>query len=224
MNMEGDGFPGFVAVNNGNGQQAGLCLIRVVKEPVHNQLVCVCTLNLQCGDASGYTVAGDFDGDGRDEFAVETGDDVHVFKYTAAGRYEQVWHLGWPGIVVQAFDLNHDGRDQLLITADSTYIYEDTNGLGVAEFTRLPERTTVKIQPSVARLGSSMLISGLPPGADIEVHSLDGRLVNRASGVRQSIWTWNLRNQSGNLVPAGTYFAVIRCRGKSTSLKLCIVK
>jgi hypothetical protein len=42
--------------------------------------------------------------------------------------------------------------------------------------------------------------------------------------VRQSAWTWNLRDQHGDLVSAGTYFAVIRSKGKATSLKLCVVK
>ena len=69
-----------------------------------------------------------------------------------------------------------------------------------------------------------ILFSGIPSDAAVEIHAIDGRLVRRQPQVRQSSWTWDLRNQSGNLVPAGTYFAVVRCKGKSTSLKLCLVK
>ena len=96
--------------------------------------------------------------------------------------------------------------------------------MSVAEFTKPPQPRSPRIQPTIVRLGAPVLFSGTPPDADIEVHSLDGRLVSRASGVRQSSWTWDLRDQAGNLVPAGTYFAVIRGKGKSTSLKLCLVK
>jgi YVTN family beta-propeller protein len=108
------------------------------------------------------------------------------------------------------------GSNSVSIIRDST--------LGVAEFTKLPQLHTVTVQPTIARLGAPVKFSGLPTGSDIEVHSLDGRLVSRTSAVRQSTWTWDLRNRSGSLVPAGTYFAVIRSKGKSTSLKLCLVR
>jgi hypothetical protein len=69
-----------------------------------------------------------------------------------------------------------------------------------------------------------LLFSEVSPGADIKVLSLGGRQIRSQPRVRQSSWTWDLRDQTGNLVPAGTYFAVIRAKGQSTSLKLCLVK
>jgi hypothetical protein len=224
--MDRNGLVEFVSNSEGWNEQLGYCLVRIVEEPVHDSFVCVCTLNLRFNGNCGSVAAGDVDGDQIDEFAVSTGDEVRLFKCSGLAQYQQVWQVNKAvtGDEIQFFDLNNDGRDELLFSSDSTYIYEDTVGLGVAEFTRMPVKSPAKVSPSVARLGASLLFSGIPPGADIEVLSLDGRLVSRASGVRQSTWSWNLRNQSGSLVPAGTYFAVIRSREKSTSLKLCVVK
>jgi hypothetical protein len=175
---------------------------------------------------AGCVAAGNVDGSGRDMFAVSTGLDVRLFKSTGIHQYAQTWQVNWPGVRwFRFFDVNKDSRDELLISCgDSTYIYEDTSGLGVAEFTKLPQLRTVAVQPTIARLGALVLFSGVPPGAAIEVLGLDGRLVKSTPEVRQSTWTWDLRDQSGNLVPAGTYFAVIRNKGKATSLKLCVVK
>jgi len=226
FNMEGDGLTEFISVHAGYGPQDGLCLIRIFREPVHNEFVCVCTLCAPCAPYwGGYLVSADVDGDGRDEFALSTGYDVRLFKCTSPGQYQLETQVDKPDVwYVRLFDLNQDGRAELIFSTDSTYIYEDTNGLGVAEFTKLLAPHTVTVQPTIARLGAPVLFSGVPPGADIEVLGLDGRLVTRTRGVRQSNWTWNLRDQSGNLVPAGTYFAVIRSKGKTTSLKLCLVK
>jgi hypothetical protein len=225
-NMEGDGLSEFVSVQMGLDEQSGLILMRIVKEPIHNQFVEVCTLNFSLGPWFGPDVAaGDVDGDGRDELAVSTVNDVRIVKYVGPGHYATECIIDKPNVTdLRMFDLNQDGHDELIFATDSTYIYEDTSGLGIAEFSKFSLESPVKVSPSVASLGASLLFSGVPPGADIEVLSLDGRLVSRASGVRQSTWTWNLRDRSGNLVPAGTYFAVIRSKGKSTSLKLCLVR
>jgi len=96
--------------------------------------------------------------------------------------------------------------------------------LSVAEFTKPPQPRSPRIQPTIVRLGAPVLFSGTPPDADIEVLSLDGRLVRRQTQARQSNWTWDLRDQAGNLVPAGTYFAVVRSRERLAPLKLCVVK
>jgi hypothetical protein len=225
--MDGDGLPKLVSLFRRFDTQTDSCFIRIFEEPVHNQLVCVCSLTYAYDPFNaGCVAAGNVDGSGRDMFAVSTGLDVRLFKSTGLHQYAQTWQVDVPAVRwFRFFDINQDSRDELIISCgDSTYIYEDTNGLGVAEFTKLPQLHTVAVQPTIARLGAPVMFSGLPPDAAIEVHSLDGRLVSRASGVRQSTWSWNLRNQSGNLVPAGTYFAVIRSREKSTSLKLCVVK
>jgi hypothetical protein len=225
--MDGDGLPKLISLFRRNDTQTDSCFIRIFEEPVHNQLVCVCSLTYAYDPFNaGCVAAGNVDGSGRDMFAVSTGIDVRLFTSTGIHQYAQIWQVNWPAVRwFRFFDVNKDSRDELLISCgDSTYIYEDTNGLGVTEFTRLPQLHTVTVQPTIARLGAPLKFSGISPGSDVEILSLDGRLVSRTQGVRQSEWSWDLRNQSGNLVPAGTYFAVIRSKGKSTSLKLCLVK
>jgi hypothetical protein len=168
---------------------------------------------------------GDVDGDKVDEFGVSTGGGVALFKCTGLHDYTEVWNRESTGTYLRLFDINNDGRAEVIFDGpQGTEIWEDTDGLGVAEFARLPQLHTVAVQPTIVRLGTPVVFSGVSCGSDIEVLSLDGRLVSRTSGVRQSTWTWNLRDRSGNLVPAGTYFAVIRSKEKSTSLKLCLVK
>ena len=86
-------------------------------------------------------------------------------------------------------------------------------GFTLEEFTRPLAQPSALVQPSITRFGMPILFTGIPVGAAIEVFSLNGRLVCRTPAVRQSNWTWDLRDQAGNLVPAGTYFAVVRSKG-----------
>jgi hypothetical protein len=168
---------------------------------------------------------GDVDGDGTQEFAVSGGGCIALYKCTGLHSFEQVWLFDSTETYVRLFDINEDGRAEVLFDGpNGTEIWEDTEGLAVAEMARPRLAMPVAIQPTIARLGMPVQFSGISPNADIEVHSLDGRLVTQAQGVRQPNWTWNLRDQAGNLVPAGTYFAVIRSKERLASLKLCVVK
>jgi hypothetical protein len=83
---------------------------------------------------------------------------------------------------------------------------------------------SIAVEPTVSRRDWPAIFTGLPDGATVEVHSMAGRLVRVHSLKVGPSWTWDLRDQAGNLVPAGTYFAVVRSKGRSTSLKLCLVK
>jgi hypothetical protein len=205
------------------GDDVDSCSVRIYEAQNDSQYACVWDTQYLGVDVWNWAVtAGDLDGDGIEEIVVSSGADIRIFKCTGPARYEQVWQYDMGGLAaLRIFDLNGDGRNELVL---APYIFEDTEGLGVAEFTRLTQLHSVAVQPTIARLGTPVMFSGVPPGADIVVHSLDGRLVSRASGVRQPTWTWDLRDQAGNLVPAGTYFAVIRSKGRTTSLKLCLVK
>ena len=219
-----DGKPGFVAfVNNPNMDR--LMVYQSNGQGGYEQTWCT-------GEGFNFgkcLATGDMDGDGLDEIGLGLEYWTGLYKCVGPGNYELVWSLdsGYGGCTIR--DVNGDDRAELTLDATRSgpphcSIYEDTEGLAIAEFSKFSLKSPVRISPSVARLGATLLLSGLPPGADIEVLSLDGRLVSRAQGVRQSTWTWDLCNQPGNLVPAGTYFAVIRNKGKSTSLKLCLVK
>jgi hypothetical protein len=168
---------------------------------------------------------GDIDGDSIEEFAVHTGRGVALFKCTGPHEYAQVWQRDSIGSYERLFDVNRDGRAEVIFDGPrGTEIWEDTEGLAVAEMAKPKPALPVMVRPTIARLGMPVQFSGISPNADIEVHSLDGRLVTQAEGVGQPNWTWSLRDQAGNLVPAGTYFAVIRSKERLASLKLCIVK
>jgi hypothetical protein len=224
--MDQNGHPELISIFDRWTSPFESCLVRIYEEPQHGDFVCVDSLTFAYQPDYECVASGDVDGDHVDEFAISTGFDIRLFKSVGPGQYAQTWQWNRGGFSwIRFFDINRDSRDELLVrTADTTYVYEDTNGLGTAIFERPAQGHVVRVVPTIARLGTPLTFTGISPGSDIEVLSLDGRLVSRASGVRQSTWSWNLRNQSGNLVPAGTYFAVVRSKGKSTSLKLCLVK
>ena len=224
--MDSSGWPKIISLFRRMDTQTESCWVRMYEEHIPNQLACVCSLTYEYSPGDGCVAAGNVDGSGRDMFAVSNGIDVRLFRSTGLHQYAETWRVNWRAVCwMRFYDVNLDDRDELIISCgDSTYIYEDTAGLGVSEFNRLPQAQAASVQPTVARLGIPVQFCGISPSSDIEVHSLDGRLVRKTKGVRQSSWTWDLRNQAGSLVPAGTYFAVVRARGKSTSLKLCLVK
>jgi len=168
---------------------------------------------------------GDVDGDGTEEFAVSGGGCIALYKCTGLHSFEQVWLFDSTETYVRLFDINEDGRAEVLFDGPhGTEVWEDTEGLAVAEMAKPRLESRVNVLPTVLRLGTAALFSDIPTDAAVEIHGIDGRLVRSQPQVRQSSWTWDLRDQTGNFVPAGTYFAVVRCKGKSTSLKLCLVK
>ena len=168
---------------------------------------------------------GDVDGDGTQEFAVSGGGCIALYKCIGLHSFEQVWLFDSTETYVRLFDINSDGRAEVLFDGpQGTEIWEDTQGLAVAEMSKPKLEPSARVAPTVVSLGAQARFSEFPLNAAIEIHSIDGRLVAELRNVRQSSWTWDLRDQAGNLVPAGTYFAVVRSKGKATSLKLCVVK
>jgi hypothetical protein len=174
--------------------------------------------------------AGDLDGDGTNEFVYCTGGLLEVFKCHGPNSYEPVWSCDSANGDCTVFDINKDGHAEVIFSrgsgsAERLEVWEDTTGMsGIAEFPGPWATKPARPLSRLTRLGTAAELSDIPPGANIEVHDIDGSLVRRQPQVRQPSWTWDLRDQAGNLVPAGTYFAVVRSKGKSTSLKLCLVK
>jgi hypothetical protein len=224
-NLEGDGRPDIISMRRRLYNETDSCCIRIFEEPVHDEFVCVCSLMREFdGNYDLAVAAGDVEGDGRNLFAFTASDGIDLMKNTSPGQYEEVWHLDKQAEWIHFFDINGDGRCELIVPADSTYIYEDTSGLGVAETFKPTGVRSIAVEPTVSRRGWPAIFTGIPDGATIEVHNLAGRLVRTQLLQSGPSWTWNLRDQHGDFVPAGTYFAVIRSREKSTSLKLCVVK
>jgi hypothetical protein len=224
--MDQDGRPEFLALT----ALIDLAKLSIFESGSHAKYDVVWQSYLPVAGLSNSSVAaGDVDGDGVNEFAYATGGLVEIFKSIGPDEYEPIWALDSSLGLCALFDVNGDGRAELIFDQDvSTYphcnIYEDTTGLAMAEMFKSRPRTQVKVIPTVIRLGATALFSGIPPDAAVGIHGIDGRLVRRQPQVRQSNWTWNLRDQAGNLVPAGTSVAAIRSRERLVSLKLCIVK
>ncbi len=76
------------------------------------------------------------------------------------------------------------------------------------------------------RGGRSLTFAGLPLGAQINVFSLDGRLVRQLEEVSNSnTATWNGRNANGELVASGMYFYIAGDRsGRAIKGKFAVVR
>jgi hypothetical protein len=225
--MDRNGRPEFIAI--GTWVSGGQYYMRLmVYEAIAGSYAPVweqARIDFGSGMSANPITVGDIDGDSSEEFAVNTGGGVALFKCTGPHEYAQIWRRDSIGSYERLFDINRDGRAELIFDGPrGTEIWEDTEGLAIAEMAKPRLGIQVSVAPTVLRLGCVALFSGIPPDASVEIHGIDGRLVRRQPQVRQSSWTWDLRDQTGNLVPAGTYFAVVRSKGKATSLKLCVVK
>jgi hypothetical protein len=220
--MDQDGCPEFVVLST-----LDVCARLLIYEATaHAEYRRVWQRQLPIGGLALAAIAvGDADGDGVNELAYTTFGLRQIFKCTGPDSYESVWSSDTGGIHLAFYDLNGNGRDELIVSESShCAIYEDTEGLAVAVMAKPGLKSRVSVVPTVLRLGAAALFSDIPSDATAEIHGIDGRLVRSQPQVRQSSWTWDLRDQAGNLVPAGTYFAVVRSKGKATSLKLCVVK
>ena len=111
--------------------------------------------------------------------------------------------MKWPGPktpstgICNLYDLNRNGRAELIADLGWTsdphcVIYEDTEGLAVAEMAKPRLESPIRVVPTLLRLGAAALFSDIPPDAGVEIHGIDGRLVRRRPQVRQSSWTWDL--------------------------------
>jgi hypothetical protein len=222
-----DGEPGFISLRRIFDVPYDSCRVRIYEEPAHNQFVCVSSLTLAYNwFIGGCLAAADLDGDSVAEIAVSNGIDVRLFKCVALHTWEQVWQWNHGSIPwIRFYDINQDSRNEMIISAESTFIWEDTSGLAVVNIPKPPPWVrSIAVEPTVSRRGWPAIFTGIPDGATVEVHDLAGRLVRTQLLKAGPSWTWDLRDQVGDLVPAGTYFAVVRGKGKATSLKLCVVK
>jgi hypothetical protein len=205
-------------------------IVKVIESRGHGKFAVVWQHYMPSSGLSRITLSvGDVDGDGVNEFVFAAGGTVRLFKSTGLDEYELAWSLDSSTGACALFDVNRNGRAEVIFDQDwSTYqhcnIFEDTEGLAVAEMAKPKPESRVSVTPTVLRFGAVALFSDIPADAAVEIHGIDGRLVRRQPQVRQSSWSWDLRDQTGSLVPAGTYFAVVRSKGKATSLKLCVIR
>lgn len=67
--------------------------------------------------------------------------------------------------------------------------------------------------------GTGIFFDNLPPGARIQVYSVDGRLVADLSAAAGGTYQWDARNGAGRDAATGGYFAVITAPGLRSAVK-----
>ncbi len=158
---------------------------------------------------------GDVDGDGRPEFAVTDGAGVRLFRCTGNDRYEQFWQTEWVGGEMTLYDINSDGKAELIDRyRDSTQwtVIREYVSLGLGE-SQSAELQRVNIYPSVVRRGETVKISGL---SDIAVSVVDasGRVIARPE---ENAW-------HTTTVTPGSYFLRITKDNQSIIRKVLVLK
>jgi hypothetical protein len=165
---------------------------------------------------------GDVDGDGRDEWALNTGNGpILLFDCVGPDSYQLAWTGTGSWSYVGLRDLNDDGKSELIYdTPDNRcLIYEDMS-VGASDFRPRQPVPAVRA-PSIVH--GPFRFDGLTGSSEVELYSTNGRLVQSKAIRRQTSWTWDLTDRHGRRVPASTYFVLIRCQGQTASTKLCVV-
>jgi len=120
---------------------------------------------------------GDIDGDSTFEFAVDDGYGVRLYRCTGDDSYELIWRDEQYRAPLELYDVNADGRDELVCLYD----WEQTAVLawqevGVAE--REVRRVEgVQLAPSIVRPGVAVRMEGLESRVSVQVLDAAGRVV-----------------------------------------------
>jgi len=215
--MDGDAWPELAVI----GEYQGWAKMIIYEASANNQYHRVWE-HLMTGGGEMRMVGGDVDGDQIPELAVMTAGGVFLFKAAGQDSYRQIWQLTDSAVgSMNVYDVNGNGRAEIIMDLPGhVSIYEDCSP-GVAEFA--PHAAIAPVEaPSIVR--SPFRFEHLPPQSDIELYSVDGQLVVRQQVSHSPCWLWDLRDQNGRQVPAGTYLAVIRSKNQTQQLKLCVVR
>ncbi len=158
---------------------------------------------------------GDVTGDGIPEIAVANAGNVRLFRCTGNDRYEQFWqqYIGWPDVTL--YDLNNDGKAEVIC-----HDYRDDNyttiygyfpiGLAEQQHRALEQ---VKISPSIVAKGNPVLFDQLPARARVEILDITGRVVAEPDGL------WQTR-----AISPGAYFVRLKLGSQTLTRKLLIVE
>jgi len=156
---------------------------------------------------------GDIHGDSTLEFAVATGRQVRLYHCTGPDRYECFWQIDSINDAAALYDINSDGRDELIYGHGNSTIIREWLPVGVEERVAAAlQRVTVL--PSVARRGEVIRVTGLPQSAECDVVDASGRVVERlASGV------WHPASAG-----PGAYFVRVRIGNETVARKVLVVE
>jgi len=191
----------------------GLLVVSIIEAVADDSFAVIWADSMMVGDETSVAL-GNIDGDSTLEFAVATGRSVLLYRCVGLGRYECFWQCDSAAAVVALYDINSDGRDELIQDywyGHRTLIWEWLP-VGVEE--RVAEKLRqINIRPSVVRSRGVVQMSGMPPLAEAEVVDASGRVVNRpASGEWRP--TYGV---------AGTFFIRIRLGNQSIVRKVLVV-
>lgn len=166
-------------------------------------------------------VVGDVDGDGIEEFLVAAPPGIVLYKSNGLHSYVPVWQHDTCNDYFQLFDINHDGKAELMFDEGNHFsIYEDVEaGIGGN-----PPSPVIPLLQAATIVRGSEIFQGLAVNSEVEVYSADGRLMRRAKAGPSGSWSWDLRNSRGGLAPSGAYLAVLRSPHGTTARKLCVVR
>jgi hypothetical protein len=162
--------------------------------------------------------AGDVDGDSVEEFATFDGYGVSLWHCTGNDSYEQLWWGSpyWAPLTI--YDINSDGKAELICHCDSGLAILEWLPVGVAE--RGQRRVEhIVVEPSVVRSGAGVRVSGLGAGAEVEVVDVTGRTVARPAVGSTDEAVWQTRP-----APPGAYFVRITSGSHSITRKVLVVE
>ncbi|MDY5132118.1 hypothetical protein R6G99_11670, partial [Actinotignum timonense] len=78
------------------------------------------------GRAGDEVLVGDFDGDGKDTFAVRRGNTFYVQNSLVGGNAEQVFSYGRAGDEVLVGDFDGDGKDTFAVRRGNTFYVQNS--------------------------------------------------------------------------------------------------
>ena len=119
---------------------------------------------------------GDIDGDSVLEFAVTDGDYLHLFRCVGNDTYEEFWQVYTGDEPVAVYDINGDGRAELIYRLGNETIIREYVELGVAELA-LGKLERAQVVPSVVRRGVAVRLEGLEGRFSVQVLDAAGRVV-----------------------------------------------
>jgi hypothetical protein len=213
--LNGNGWPELVVVGMGYDVRPRMMVYEAYGNDQYHRI-----WEAPCNYFDSPIAAGDVDGDGVNELAM-AGGSATIYKWDGS-NYSPIWTFPDSSVgSMNLYDLNGNGRAEIILALPThTSIYEDCSP-GVAEFAPHPKTAPTRAATIVR---SPFRFEPLEPQSAIEVYSVDGKLVARQQSGNLGAWTWDLRDQTGRPVPAGTYLAVIRSRSQTQQLKLCVVR
>ncbi|MFO7638460.1 MAG: hypothetical protein R6X14_04025 [bacterium] len=160
---------------------------------------------------------GDLTGDGKDEFAVTTGDRIVVYHCVGSDSYEVLWQRAYSSnhYAIGVCDVTSNGRAELLLHENDwlTGVYA---WLPVSVAERARQRlAAVALEPSVVRVGANVRLVGLPETAGVSLLDATGRVVRSVEVRGGHLGTRGLR--------AGTYFLRVESGPHAAHHKLLVV-